>query len=357
MASQMWSALVGGREALHYLSVTIADSFLRSHGLERYMRLCQCPPSPFAAVRAKFQGEFLDSSVDIDVDRLALLCSCVHGLIVSDDITGRLASAAAPQFVPGVPVGGVFGNSDARRQWVSMSATLSPDDLSVVRQEISRYDSGCDFQRMPTSESPTVSADPRRVLGDTSDNLPVGGVLANPDVRRQWASKFATLSPLELSVVRQELIRYDSGCDFRCLSNSELPTSIPSPETLFGCPGGILVWNGEDRLDGPIWTGVGLVTEVTLTFGNMGVEKRMWDCALQVESVWEWVCRADTQETWVLGHTAAQVASLPDGAFMSHSHETHPSAAASLGEALNVGGSVLQTGRHWGRGRGRHDLV
>ena len=74
-----------GREALHYLSVTIADSFLRSHGLERYMRLSQCPPPPpFAAVRAKFQGEFLDSSVDFDVDRLALLCSCAHGLIVSD---------------------------------------------------------------------------------------------------------------------------------------------------------------------------------------------------------------------------------------------------------------------------------
>ena len=103
------------------------------------------------------------------------------------------------------------------------------------------------------------------------------------------------------------------------------------------------MWNGEDRLDGPIWTGVGMVMELTLTFGNMGVEKRMWDCALQAESDWEWDCRAVTQEAWVLGHTAAQAVSLPDGAPMSHSHETHLSAAASLGEALNVGGSVLQT--------------
>ena len=69
----------------------------------------------------------------------------------------------------------------------------------------------------------------------------------------------------------------------------------------------------------------------------------MWDCALQAESDWEWDCRAVTQEAWVLGHTAAQAVSLPDGAPMSHSHETHLSAAASLGGALNVGGSVLQT--------------
>ena len=237
---------------------------------------------------------------------------------------------------------GAFGKmlEGTRRQWALLFATFSPEDLSIIRQELSRYHWGCDFQRMPTSESPTVSAASQPVLGGSSVGLPTGGVLANPDVRRQWASTFATLSPVELSVVRQELIRYDSGCDFRCLSKSELPTSIPA---LFGCPGGILVWNGEDRLDGPIWTGVGLVTEVTLTFGNMGVEKRMWDCALQAESDWEWDCRAVTQETWVLGHTAAQAASLPDGAPMSHSHETHLSAAASLGEALNVGGSVLQT--------------
>jgi hypothetical protein len=84
---------------LHYLSVTIADSSLLSHGLARYMRMCQCPPSHFAAVRAQFQGEFLDSSVDIDVHRVALLRSCVHGLIVSDDITGRLAVSAGGDYV------------------------------------------------------------------------------------------------------------------------------------------------------------------------------------------------------------------------------------------------------------------
>ena len=46
VATQLWSALVGGKEALHYLSLTIAESFLRPHGLERYMRLGQCPPLP-----------------------------------------------------------------------------------------------------------------------------------------------------------------------------------------------------------------------------------------------------------------------------------------------------------------------
>ena len=63
---------------------------------------CGCANAPPAAVRAKFQGEFLDSSVDFDGDQLALPCSRPHGLIVSDDITGRLAVSAAPQLASGV---------------------------------------------------------------------------------------------------------------------------------------------------------------------------------------------------------------------------------------------------------------
>ena len=47
-----------------------------------------------------------------------------------------------------------------RRQWARMFATFSPEDLSGIRQQSSRYDWGCVFRRMPTSESPTVSAAP-----------------------------------------------------------------------------------------------------------------------------------------------------------------------------------------------------
>ncbi len=45
--------------------------------------------APPAAVRAKFQGEFLDSSVDIGVDRLALLRSWVPGLIALNGVTSQ----------------------------------------------------------------------------------------------------------------------------------------------------------------------------------------------------------------------------------------------------------------------------
>ena len=44
---------------------------------------------PHAAVRAKFQGEFLDSSVDLGVDRLALLHSWVPGLIAINEVTSQ----------------------------------------------------------------------------------------------------------------------------------------------------------------------------------------------------------------------------------------------------------------------------
>jgi len=67
-------------------------------------------------------------------------------------------------------------------------------------------------------------------------------------------------------VIRQVLVRYHSGYDFARLLNSEPPTILLSPGTFLGCPGGISVWNDEDCLDGPIWTGVGMVMELTLTF-------------------------------------------------------------------------------------------
>ena len=130
---------------------------------------------------------------------------------------------------------GAFGKmlEGTRRQWVVIFATFSPDDLNVVRQELSRYGSGCDFQRMPTLESPTIAAAPQLVLGDSSDDLPVGGGLANSDARRQWVSMSATLSPDDLSVVRQEISRYDSGCDFQRMPTSESPTVSAAPRLVY----------------------------------------------------------------------------------------------------------------------------
>ena len=54
---------------------------------------------PPAAVRAKFQGEFLDSSVDIGVDRLALLRSWVPGLIALNGVTSQPVFSDAAQEV------------------------------------------------------------------------------------------------------------------------------------------------------------------------------------------------------------------------------------------------------------------
>jgi hypothetical protein len=50
---------------------------------------CGCANAPHAAVRARFQGEFLDSSVDLGVDRLALLHSWVPGLIDINEVTSQ----------------------------------------------------------------------------------------------------------------------------------------------------------------------------------------------------------------------------------------------------------------------------
>jgi hypothetical protein len=55
--------------------------------------------APPAAVRAKFQGEFLDSSVDIGVDRLALLRSWVPGLIAINEVTSQPVFSDAAQEV------------------------------------------------------------------------------------------------------------------------------------------------------------------------------------------------------------------------------------------------------------------
>ena len=48
-------------------------------------------------MRAKFQGEFLDSSVEIGVDRLALLRSWVPGLIALNAVTSQPVSSDAAQ--------------------------------------------------------------------------------------------------------------------------------------------------------------------------------------------------------------------------------------------------------------------
>ena len=237
-----------------------------------------------------------------------------------------------------------FWQSVFLRQWLPATALLPLVDCYVVRQELVRYHSGYDLERVPNSESPTIV---RSLMAMVEAEGNFGKVLDNSDARRQRASMLATLSPDNLSVVRQELSRYDSGCDFQRLPNSEpCKRALGAMVEAGGAFGKVLEgMAGEESTTwhGAVWTGVELVRELTLTFGRMGVEKRMWDCAPHAESEWEWDCRAGMQEVWVPGHTAAQAVSLPDGAPISHSHETHLYAAASLREALNVGGSVLQT--------------
>ena len=62
--------------------------------------LCGCANAHLAnAVRAKFQGEFLDSSVDPGVDRLALLRSWVPGLIALDEVSRQPVFSDAAQEV------------------------------------------------------------------------------------------------------------------------------------------------------------------------------------------------------------------------------------------------------------------
>ena len=196
------------------------------------------------------ENELGYSSFGYGIDRLELLGYCVHGRTVSDDITGRFAISAAPQLVAGAvsdgaPVGGVLGNSDARRQWVSMFAIHSPDDLSAVRQEHSRYDSGCDFQCMPISESPTTSLS-TDMVSQCPGGIWVWNYVRREDVaiscaRRQGLPATALHPLVDCYVIRQELMRYHSGYDFARLPNSESPTIVLSPETFLECPGGISV--------------------------------------------------------------------------------------------------------------------
>ena len=154
---------------------------------------------------------------------------------------------------------------------------------------------------MPISESPTTSF-PTDMFPQCPGGIWVWGYARREDeaiscARRQWLPVSALHPLVGCYVIRQVLVRYHSGYDFARLLNSEPPTILLSPGTFLGCPGGISVWNDEDCLDGPTWTGVGMVMELTLTFGNMGVEKRMWDCALQAESDWEWDCRRPRHRT------------------------------------------------------------
>ena len=226
------------------------------------------------------------SSLGYDIDRLELPGYRVDDRVVSVDITGRLATAAAMLLVSGAdsddtPVGGGLGYSDARRQGSLMVAITSPDDLDVDRKERSRYDVRCDLQGMPTSESPTMPAAPQSVSGDGSRGVPVGGVLS-PD---------GALMPHS--------------------HETHLYAAASRPEALH--------------------------------VGGSVSQTRSGSPSSGAEPGWEWDRRAGMQEVWVPGNTAAQAISLTDGAPMSHSHETHLSAAASLREALNVGGSVLQT--------------
>ena len=69
--------LLTGTESL---AMVLPEGFISSH---------HKATSSILLVRAKFQSEFLDSSVDLGVDRLALLHSWVPGLIDIDEVTSQ----------------------------------------------------------------------------------------------------------------------------------------------------------------------------------------------------------------------------------------------------------------------------
>ena len=118
------------------------------------------------------------------------------------------------------------------------------------------------------------------VSGATSDDFGSGGEPGYSDAGRQGAWVAALTSPDALDVVRQARSCHDTCCDSQGTPTSEsLMTSAAPPSALGDGPGGVPV-------------------------GGM---------------------------------------LSPDCAPMPHSHDTHPSAAASLGIVMNVGGSVSQT--------------
>jgi hypothetical protein len=86
---------------------------------------------PHAAVRAKFQGEFLDSSVDLGVDRLALLRSWVPGLIAFNGITSQPVFSDAAQEV-------IVPQSCLSRASVSMVPAANAAAREIPRQ-VSRF--------------------------------------------------------------------------------------------------------------------------------------------------------------------------------------------------------------------------
>jgi hypothetical protein len=83
-------------------------------------------------VRAKFQGEFLDSSVDFGVDRLALLRSWVPGLIALNGVTSQPVFPDAAQEVV-VPQSCLSRASVARPSSVGVFAPAgsAPSAISV----------------------------------------------------------------------------------------------------------------------------------------------------------------------------------------------------------------------------------
>ena len=122
-------------------------------------------------------------------------------------------------------------NSEAHRQWVAMLATLSPDDLSVIRKERGRYDSCCYVQGMPTSESLAVSAAPQLASRDGHTRQMVI-VHDNPDVRRKWAPMLGAPSLYGLSVARLARSRYDSCtcCDLKGMTTSASLAMSAAPQ-------------------------------------------------------------------------------------------------------------------------------
>ena len=82
---------------------------------------CGCANAPHAAVRARFQGEFLDSSFDLGVDRLALLRSWVPGLIAINEVTSQPVFSDAAQEVA-VPQSCLSRASVSKVCWIYLAA-------------------------------------------------------------------------------------------------------------------------------------------------------------------------------------------------------------------------------------------
>jgi hypothetical protein len=74
-----------------------------------------------------------------------------------------------------------FWQSVFLRQWLPATALLPLVDGYVVRQELVRYHSGYEFERLPNSESPTIVLSPETLL-----ECPGGISVCNGEESKTW---------------------------------------------------------------------------------------------------------------------------------------------------------------------------